>query len=146
MGYMMGCPNRIDNPHVYALFKEALNIAVNMLHRAGVLHGDLYLSNVMWKQESDEKVCVKIVDWDAAHCLDEEKFVPKALVKLVDYLGKSNVQFGVGHDLLYLSVLDIDINEANKDFWPSLASQDKDEIDGAFKNLLYIVLEEKKKA
>jgi hypothetical protein len=141
MGYTMGCPNRINNAHVYILFKDALKTAVNMLHEAGVLHGDLYFSNVMWKLESDETVQVKIVDWDAAHCLNENDFVPKVRAKLVDYLGESNVQFGVRHDLLYLSVLDIDIDEANEGFWLSLASQVKNDIDQAYRSLLSIVLE-----
>jgi hypothetical protein len=63
----------------------------------------------------------------------------------VDYLGESNVQFGVRHDLLYLSVLDIDIDEANKGFWLSLASsQVKNDVDQAYRSLQSIVLEEKK--
>jgi hypothetical protein len=145
MGYTMGCPNRINNAHAYLLFKDALKTAVNMLHEAGVLHGDLYFSNVMWKLESDETVQVKIVDWDAAHCLNENDFVPKVRARLVDYLGESNVQFGVRHDLLYLSVLDIDIDEANKGFWLSLASsQVKNDVDQAYRSLQSIVLEEKK--
>jgi hypothetical protein len=137
----MGCPNRIANPEVFESFKLALRVAVTQLHEAGVLHGDLYFSNVMWMLDNDGTVQIKIVDWDAAHCLDERKFVDKVFVRLVDYLGEGNVEFGVCHDLLYLSVLDIEVTEETVNLWQCLASEDKAEIDGAYKYLLSIVLQ-----
>ena len=141
IGFKMGCPDRISNPEVFESFKRALRVAVTQLHEAGVLHGDLYFSNVMWMVDNDGTVQIKIVDWDAAHCLDERKFVDKVFVRLVDYLGEGNVEFGVCHDLLYLSVLDIEVTEETVNLWQCLASEDKAEIDEAYKNLLSSVLQ-----
>jgi hypothetical protein len=140
-GFKMGCPDRILYPEVFESFKLALQVAVTQLHEAGVVHGDLYFSNVMWMLDNDgTSVHIKIVDWDAAHCLDEGKFVDKVYVRLVDYLGEDNVKFGVSHDLLYLSVLDTVVTEENENQWKCLASEYKAEIDEAYKNLLSSVL------
>eukprot|EP01036_Dinobryon_divergens_P025263 gene25263-33792_t len=35
-------------------------------HRVGVVHLDLYLSNIMWREISDVEVQLKFIDWDAA--------------------------------------------------------------------------------
>jgi len=141
IGFKMGCPDRIANPEVFQSYKLALQAAVKQLHEAGVLHGDLYFSNVMWMLDEYGTVQIKIVDWDAAHCLDERKFVDKVFVRLVDYLGEGNVKFGTCHDLLYLSVLDIEVTEETEIEWKRLASENKAVIDEAYRNLLSSVLQ-----
>ena len=139
--FRIGAPNRIDGEDVFAIYVTALKDAVNSIHRAGVIHVDLYLSNVMWRfnAESNE-VEIKIIDWDASHCLDEEKFVDKVHAGLIDYLGCEHVKFGVDHDLLYLAVLDLD-RDKYADQWQCLASNHKPDVDSAFRELLGVVLE-----
>jgi hypothetical protein len=134
LGFRIGVPNRSTNGLVYDLYVKALTDAVTKIHSAGVIHVDLYFSNVMWRYVSDVME-IKIIDWDAAHCLDEEKFVDAVKRSLDDYLGGENVQFGVNHDLLYLSVLSLDINPYES-LWESLASDQKRDVDAAFRELL----------
>ena len=46
-----------------------------LYHDAGVTHGDLYSSNIMWKY--CESMSIKIVDCDAGHCVEEGDFLLK---------------------------------------------------------------------
>jgi len=62
-------------------YLDALRRAVDAIHDAGVVHLDLYPSNVMWKEDEGGSVDVKIVDWDAAHFLNEA-LTPKALQRM----------------------------------------------------------------
>jgi hypothetical protein len=80
-------------------------------------------------------VTIKIIDWDVAHCLEEEKFAPKVERKLLSYLGSRNLIFGPTHDLLYVSVLFQDMTEDDKEDWISLASGEKEAIDSACRRL-----------
>lgn len=140
LGFQIGAPNRITNEQVFDLYTTALTAAVDSIHRAGVIHVDLYLSNVMWKYNADHnEVEIKIIDWDASHCLDEGKFVGNVETALVKYLGAAHVHFGPEHDLLYLKVLNLEKDEYS-DLWECLASAEKYEIDGAFRELLDVVL------
>ena len=41
---------------------------------AGVVHLDLYLSNIMWKELESGEIELKIIDWDAAHFITESLF------------------------------------------------------------------------
>jgi hypothetical protein len=92
----------------------------------------------MYKVEEDNSVSIKIIDWDAAHCLSEGDFSPQVKKKLVLYLGSSNVTFGSAHDRLYVNVLlqEPDGTEEEKYDWEALASGDKESIDSAFRRLL----------
>ncbi len=43
-----------------------------MLHQAGVVHLDLFPSNIMWKFEGEgTKIEVKLIDFDAAHSISK---------------------------------------------------------------------------
>ena len=139
LGFRIGIPDREKNENVYKLYVDALTCAVKRIHCAGVIHVDLYSSNIMWRCASGE-VEIKIIDWDAAHCLDEGEFVAGMKPVLDDYIGEGLVQFGVDHDLLYLSVLSLDFNESNKELWEKLASDKKSEVDSAFRELLNTVI------
>lgn len=66
--YRIGLPE--DEMHRAAFFVQLEN-AMKLVHDAGVAHIDLYLSNVMWRVNGNA-VEVKIIDWDAAHFLDED--------------------------------------------------------------------------
>ena len=41
---------------------------------AGVVHLDLYLSNIMWRELESGEIELKIIDWDAAHFITESLF------------------------------------------------------------------------
>lgn len=63
-GYQCALPT---DESVIKLFINALKQAVAKIHEAGVIHGDLYLSNVMWRLSEDKlSVEIKVIDWDTA--------------------------------------------------------------------------------
>jgi hypothetical protein len=68
--------------------------------------------------------------------LEEGEFMVGVKRVLDDYLGEGVVQFGVSPDLLYLSVLSLDLNKSNEELWKQLASDNKSEVDFAFRQLL----------
>ena len=138
MGFRIGAPDRITHEHIYVV---ALTDAINCIHRAEVIHVDLYLSNVMWLyNKQDGMVEIKIIEWNASHCLNEGIFVDNVEKSLIKYLGKEHVHFGAMHDNLNLSVLSLDKEKYSMQ-WQCLANKQKDVIDAAFQELLKIVLE-----
>jgi hypothetical protein len=66
-GYIMGVP--IDEGE-YTAFSEALEALVHEIHSCGVVHVDLYPSNILWANV-EGKIRVRIVDWDGAHFMNE---------------------------------------------------------------------------
>ena len=60
---------------MYDLYLVRLNEAVMKIHEAGVIHIDLYPSNILWRCQ-DDNIVIRIVDWDVAtlkgHSLTEE--------------------------------------------------------------------------
>lgn len=138
-GYVIGCPDRIINAILFDKYRIAYRESVKAVNDAGVVHGDLYLSNVMWRLRNDV-VEIKIIDWDAAHCLSEGVFAPGVQSRLSDYLGERNLKFGREHDELYVSVMDLDISLDNTQLWHDLASGIKKIIDVGFRSLLDFVL------
>lgn len=65
--FRIGLP---DTPELRALFLDELRTAMFHFHEAGVVHLDMYLSNIMWKQV-DGGIAVKVIDWDSGHFIDE---------------------------------------------------------------------------
>eukprot|EP01031_Cornospumella_fuschlensis_P030751 gene30751-37155_t len=65
--YNIGLPATAD---LRRQFLQQLKTAVAAFHHAGVAHLDLYLSNVMWRA-GDLGLQIKVIDWDAAHFVDE---------------------------------------------------------------------------
>lgn len=65
--YHIGFPTEKSHRDSYVV--ELTNI-VTMMHGAGVVHLDLYPSNIMWKPD-DAKVKMMIIDLDSAHFVDE---------------------------------------------------------------------------
>jgi len=55
LGFKIGAPNRLEDEILYQLFVAALRRAVQLIHAAGVLHTDLYPSNIMWREEGVEE-------------------------------------------------------------------------------------------
>jgi hypothetical protein len=66
--YKIGLP---DSEEHRLSFLGQLKIAVGHFHAAGVVHYDLFLSNIMWREVSTSEVKIKVIDWDAAHFLRE---------------------------------------------------------------------------
>lgn len=66
-------PYSFTMPKVWAtanLFVAECERVVSRLHAAGVVHGDLYVSNVAWRSRVG-KIEVKIIDWDTAFFVAE---------------------------------------------------------------------------
>jgi len=58
--------------HLGSVFAAALGAAVAQIHAAGVVHGDLYISNTVWRKPADGPMQVKIIDWDTCfHVRDD---------------------------------------------------------------------------
>jgi hypothetical protein len=68
-GYRIGLPSTREQR---AAFLDALEQTIRWLHDAGVVHLDLFLSNIMWKPAADGTgVLIKLIDWDSVHFLNE---------------------------------------------------------------------------
>jgi hypothetical protein len=138
LGFRVGTPNRLDNEELYNRFVVALDCAVRLVHDAGVLHVDLYASNVMWRLLSETGVVeIKLIDWDAAHCMHEGAFSGSAREKLRDgiYRGEEP-DFAFKHDLRYLNVYKLPVRPEDENCWRDLCSEEKQKIDLAFLSLM----------
>jgi len=80
-GFTIGLPADREQRKLYL---QALREAVDAVHRAGVVHLDLYPSNVFWKLV-DGRIIIKIIDWDAAHLVNEP-LAPKALERINNHM------------------------------------------------------------
>lgn len=62
LGYQCALPTTLKVARMYV---EALKEAVAAVHRADVVHGDLYVSNIMWREGAGgDAVELKLIDWD----------------------------------------------------------------------------------
>jgi len=61
--YKIGLPGDLSTAKKYVV---AVREAMLAVHEAGVIHGDLYISNIMWRSPSADAVEVKFIDWDTA--------------------------------------------------------------------------------
>ena len=136
LGYSTGTPDRTTSPDLYNAFVSDLKRVLLLVHQAGVIHVDLYASNIMWKVV-EHRICIKIVDWDIAHCLHEGRFAPKIEAALKDRIyDRGEVTFGIEHDNRYLAVYDQPMMEAFAEQWRALASGVKCEADRGFYELM----------
>ena len=53
------------------LFAAAFRAVVARIHGAGVVHGDMYASNLLWRQAGDGSIQVKIIDWDTCFLIED---------------------------------------------------------------------------
>jgi hypothetical protein len=154
-GYRIGTPNRLATcgRDVYKCYVAELRRIIEMVHSAGVLHCDLYPSNIMWKLSTSsssassaaaaaispgaepQQILIKIIDWDCAHCLSEGEFHPNVARALSEHSLKRCPRFHVQHDIDYIDVLDRDVRNTEEKIWSNLASNDKRLIDDAFYRL-----------
>ena len=116
------------------------------MHAAGVLHCDLYFSNVMWRSTPEDSVEIKLIDFDCSHLLSEHDFAPRVRKRFVEYFGQDcftdaseqrrRVVFDKSHDLTFVSIVELEVTTANTPAWHALASNHKQTIDPAFRSLL----------
>lgn len=105
-----------------------LRRVIKLVHEAGAVHMDLYLSNVMWKKHHD-RMEIKIIDWDVVHEIGD----PLSDVTMLrlkrsgrrERYPEINVATGE-LDTFFVDVLDASID--NED----LQTIEKDKLDTAF--------------
>ena len=132
-GFRIGTPDRIQDSILYGRFLQALRQGISDIHEAGVIHCDLYPSNIMWKADAEgESVEIRLIDWDNAHCLDEQDFGEKCKAALMEHKPTRSAKFGVDHDWKYFDVLSSAINSGEEQWWAGLASSNKNDVDNAF--------------
>ena len=137
-GYRIGCPNRMNQSVLYDLFRNELRRVMALVHDAGVIHCDLYLSNVMWKSNNNNnnsEVAIIIIDWDCAHRLIEGHFYPKVAEAFKEHSPTRTAAFGRKFDDRFIDVLFGKLDESDNEYWTDLASDDKKKVDGAYFNL-----------
>jgi serine/threonine protein kinase len=66
-GYVMGVP---PDQSEYSAFLLALETLMHQIHACGVVHMDLYPSNILWARV-DGQIKVRIIDWDAASFMNQ---------------------------------------------------------------------------
>ena len=119
-GYKMGVP-----PFEHrAAFLALVKVIVGRFLEAGVVHGDLYPSNYMWRFGKDEQLEVKIIDWDTAHLLREGKFVDGYAAKLQDAQHPSVLNDN--HDMKYVQAMEH--CSLNKETWDLFVLFDGEEV------------------
>ena len=118
LGFKTGTPDRITEPELFEVFVAELKRCVSLVHNAGVIHADLYASNIMWKRSDDERwVRIKIVDWDGSHCLEEGDFAPAVKARLKTGVFVGQIVFGIPHDLRFVSVYEMPLEERHRSKW-----------------------------
>jgi serine/threonine protein kinase len=118
-------------------FLSTLRDALWKIHTAGVIHLDFYLSNIMWRINSNDsdKVIIKIIDWDSAHFATEplEVIVTNRL-----YIGRSILASHCGSGLPFgydVSLLNIIEDEIENEI---LQVRTKAELDENFKKIILL--------
>lgn len=91
--FKMGVPSNKD---LFALYLVKLKEAIKKIHAKGVIHIDLYPSNILWRvhEGTEDKIVIRIVDWDAA-TFTNDSFTDRMKMRLKDknnsaYYWKSN--------------------------------------------------------
>ena len=130
IGYRIGTPSRSSEE--YTLFYNKFAEAVAAIKQAGVVHLDLYPSNILWK--IDYGVAdVKIIDWDVSRLLSGKAFNPRIEAAILERFGhKTPIE---DHDALYLSVYESSYVSCPIQ-WDHISSGDKCRIDEAFTAML----------
>lgn len=114
--YRIGCPDRTEDSNLFETFRDEFRRIMDLVHAAGVIHCDLYLSNVMWRKNEivENRVDVVIIDWDCAHCLTERKFCRKIAEALERHKPTRAAVFGTTFDNKYIDVLFKNYVDADK--------------------------------
>ena len=115
-------------------YMDSLRCAMDAIHRAGVVHMDLYLSNIMWRTHPADcnRVSIKIIDWDAAHFITDE-FDRVVLERLSGLSGRTALaqKLGASKSNYDVSLLDVIVKHVDD---RSLRVRTKIELDIAFRS------------
>lgn len=84
---------------------------------------------------SHADVIIKIIDWDASHCLSEGSFHPNVLERLVVNLPHTEVVFGKEHDLKYVNALKVERGAVEDSVWDRLSTDNVSAVNTAFREL-----------
>lgn len=101
-------------------------------HDRNVVHMDFYPSNLMWKVNGNGTLDVKVIDWDAAHELNEalQSYTLERLSETNRYKLCNNPHTAISNlDLVFLDILEY--NQENL----LLCSREKSTLDKTFKSL-----------
>lgn len=132
--YRIGCSDRTLDADLFVAFPDEFRRIMDLVHTAGVIHCDLYLSNAMWRKNKTEEnlVDVVIIDWDCAHCLTERKLCRKISEALERHKPTREATFGATFDNKYIDVLFKDYFEADEKLWTDFSTNEKSVVDKAF--------------
>ena len=110
VGYRIGLPDDSDDRDTLVSTMETV---VDDMHEKGVVHMDLYLSNIMWKKLDNGSFSVQIIDFDTAHVLG--KPLTRATIQRMAELKSNFIRLGrnasIHHDNLYMKMLKEKIHE-----------------------------------
>ena len=155
-GFTIGAPNRNTHTKLFDTYRQKLRELVNAVHMAGVIHVDLYPSNIMWKarnksstssqaQESASAsscavhesfdVDIVIIDWDCSHCLDEGDFRIQVSHALRGRNPTRDAPFAASFDDFYVDVFFREHYPEENSLWDAVASGSRLDVDRAFYQL-----------
>lgn len=107
--YTLGLPDCVENPDDWNAVITALRGAFGAVHDAGVVHGDPYPSNYLWRKNKEGgHIDIKIIDWDSAHlCRQGAKWEENLQKVFADFFGLDEHHYLLKkeHDLYFLDVL-----------------------------------------
>jgi hypothetical protein len=97
-------------------YLELLECALKSIHKAGVVHLDIYPSNIMWRVHPMDptKIMLKVIDWDSVHYSNEHL---SAMVRnrLCNYIGRDILALAKGNELFQYDLSLFDIIKENID-------------------------------
>lgn len=129
-GFQVGVPDHCSN--TFLQYVTAVEEAVKAVHEAGVVHMDLYVSNIMHRVRADGAVEIKFVDWDVAHLIGE-RICDQVLQARRGGHDRPEAEAGPKADLNLVAALRKD---GTKEIWQQLAvGSTKQAMDIAFFNL-----------
>mmetsp|Transcript_17988 Transcript_17988/g.36259 ORF Transcript_17988/g.36259 Transcript_17988/m.36259 type:complete len:393 (+) Transcript_17988:394-1572(+) len=130
-GFRVGIPDHDSD--IFEAYVRAVENAVDAVHAAGVVHLDLYVSNIMHRITNDN-VEIRIVDWDAAHLIGARPGSAHVEANLRGGHPRKRTVVSEQHDRDYVAAL---WKTGNPSIWARMAvGSPKSEMDKAFFELL----------
>ena len=151
-----GGPYRVGLPpdgSLWAAWLKSVQDAIDGIHKAGVVHVDLYPSNIMWRRKGNggsEVIEVKLIDFDVAH-LNSERQWKVGVHQILSSIAEERRDLGwsmfetvdVRWDLQYVEVLRCLIPQLNDEGYEGirdgLTSGDVGKINDAFREAVHSI-------
>lgn len=127
-GFRIGTPPHTDTAKFNA-FLLAVRSGLKSIHNAGVVHLDLYPSNIMWKETEGGEFAIQFIDWDVAHLLAERHLVPGIEKAHRGGHNRAKTVLSTEFDVGFLDALE---TSTVSEFGSALAGNDKISMDDAF--------------